>query len=169
MLLEIKVFFSQNHKEMLISGTYANLQWWMTMRGGKIKRKPKGKLKYPFSYYWKSYAEWRCPFCSSGDDLFSSDNLDVVFCSGYEQGGYISSYACEANSAGGVDAEGHCKYCWAGDYGDRTFVKDIVYLCENCAHGVNFTKMELITDLFLHGNKGPCKHCSWHEKEMRKR
>ncbi|MEM3526560.1 MAG: hypothetical protein QXV37_04015 [Candidatus Jordarchaeaceae archaeon] len=121
-------------------------------------------MKYPFDYYWRSYKEGKCPFCGFSS-LFYSANDEIIFCKGY--GGYTSMDACEIYSKGGPDAEGHCKYCWAGDYCDRVIIKDKAYLCEDCGHGINFTKMELITDLFTHNEKD-CKHCSWHKEKAKK-
>lgn len=136
------------------------------MNSGTIKRKPKGKLKYPFNYYWKSYTEWSCPFCGSHGNIYSTDNLDIIFCDGYGNGGYITSYADEVYAH---DRNGQCDPCVDCGFLHRNIVeKEIVYLCENCAHGVNFTKMELITDLFKHDKNVPCKHCEWHEKQLRK-
>ena len=120
------------------------------------------KLPFPYSYYFSKYSEGKCPFCDS-ENLVSSDNDDIVKCTGYENGGYLSEVSCETY---GHDGDGVCDTCGeTNEYPLRGDIKGDVYLCEDCHHGVNFTKMELITDLFEHHDNQPCKHCDWHKEK----
>jgi hypothetical protein len=121
------------------------------------------KLKHPFSYYWKKYMEGKCPFCDS-DELATSEDGRLVFCTGYEKGGYISLESCEAY---GEARDGYCKYCVDEENVNREIVKGSAFLCEHCGHGVNFDKQELITDLFTHSDDKNCKHCKWHKAHIK--
>jgi len=109
--------------------------------------------------------EHQCPFCGSSD-IESTENLDIIFCSGYEDGGYITRSACEVYAE---DQEGHCKYCFWDEHmlppeelpenPWRTFGEivreDLVFLCNDCGLGVNFGKREVIGDFFKKPEKCP--------------
>lgn len=87
-----------------------------------------------------------------------------MFCSGYETGGYISESACDQYAH---DRDGECDTCADVERFHQEAVKDDVYLCNDCHHGVNFTKMELVKDLFEHNNDVPCEHCEWHKEKAK--
>ena len=142
-----------------------------------MPKKPSYKLDYPYKYYWSRYAEeCVCPFCKS-DQIYTSDNYDIIFCEAY--GGYLSIYA-DSSYAGD---KGDCKNCipsdplmdgksWSVEKCEETspcrhVVKDPMFLCEECHHGVIFTKPpKMVKELFLHP-KEDCKHCNWHNKHIK--
>ncbi|MFA5929547.1 MAG: hypothetical protein WC861_01565 [Candidatus Micrarchaeia archaeon] len=117
------------------------------------------KLPYPFSYYWKAYAEGKCPFCDSKDFV---DSSDIVFCSGYEMGGYLLKAECDTFAS---DGDGQCKYCRDGDFADREMVKGAIFLCRDCEHGVNFKDKTIFANIFTSHNPKKCKYCEWHSKK----
>ena len=132
-----------------------------------IMRKPKGKLSFPFSYYWKSYSEGECPFCKS-ESLVCSKHGDLFWCRVYAT--YVSDGACEVYACA---CKGRCDNCCDNcgptvDYILREEVEDEVFFCEDCRHGVNFTEMKLITDFLEQHKKEPCKHCQWHSDMIRR-
>lgn len=142
-------------------------------------KKPKHKLEYPYNYYWKKYAiKSKCPFCDA-DIEFTSENYDIVKCNAY--GGFLSIHA-DASYA--LD-QGECKKCmpcdpledrsWSVEKCEETspyreVVKEDMFLCEQCHHGVLFSSPpEMVKELFLHpGDEKECKHCRWHEEHVKK-
>lgn len=93
-----------------------------------------------------------------------------MYCSGYENGGYTTIYDCEVFGAGHVDGEGVCKYCYPPDVTQdgplREIVRGkIVFICENCWHGVDFSELEVFQALFHEHDPTTCKHCRWHKQK----
>jgi hypothetical protein len=133
----------------------------------KIMQRLKGRLSFPFSYYWKSYSKSECPFCKS-KSLACSKNGDLFWCRGYAT--YVSDGACEGYAC---SCKGHCDNCCDNcgptvDYILREEVEDEVFFCEDCHHGVNFTEMKLITGFFEQREKALCKYCQWHLDMVKK-
>ncbi len=123
------------------------------------------KLASPFNYYWKTYADGKCPFCKS-DRITTAENGQIIFCTVYGNGGYVLSDACNEYAKAG---DGQCKYCRDAGGINRKGVKGPAFLCDDCNHGVNFEAPELITDLFKHNSKTQCIHCEWHNSRIKKR
>ena len=112
--------------------------------------------------------------------LNTSENRDILFCQAY--GGYLSIYADASYALG----DGECKNCEVADPLEegqtwnpedveksspyRELVKDEMFLCDDCHHGVIFTESpQMVKGLFLHSDeKEICKHCEWHEKRVKK-
>jgi len=130
-------------------------------------RKIKESLSFPFNDYWKSYLDGECPFCKS-KRLVCSTNGDLFWCRAYCT--YVSDGVCECYAS--VN-EGKCDNCCDNcgqiiDYIFREEVEDEVIFCEDCHHGVNFTEIKIVTDLFEKREKTPCKHCQWHLEILEK-
>jgi hypothetical protein len=124
------------------------------------------KYTYPYSYYAQKFYDEKaakCPFCNE-DIIYTSENKDIVFCQQY--GGYITVHACESYRD---PADGDCGNCRPSDEkaGKFEFVTDDGFLCENCHHGVIFSKKPVFfTELFLHDDKKECKHCKTHNERV---
>ena len=115
-------------------------------------RKIKGTLSFPFSYYWKNYLEGKCPFCKS-KSLVCSKNGNLFWCRAYCT--YVSDGVCEMYACAN---KGKCDNCCDNcgplfDYIYREEIEDEVIFCEDCHHGVNFTKMKLITQFLSNVKK----------------
>lgn len=102
----------------------------------------KGKLSYPFSYFYKCMMDRMCPFCQRVDGIGISKHKEVVWC---DYGTYLTKDACDTYAS---DGEGHCKYCSAGDFVSRQFPEELVMVCENCKKAINFDRQEVTDTLF---------------------
>lgn len=102
------------------------------------------KLPYPFSYYYKSMMEEKCPFCHGGD-ISTSKSGHVIWCDGYEDGTYIVEEACHTFA---VDGEGQCNYCFAGNFVHRHYPEDLIMVCERCKIAINFEKKKISKTIF---------------------
>jgi hypothetical protein len=86
------------------------------------------KLPYPFSHYYKSIKEEKCPFCRSGNIT-----QDAIWCD--EKGAYITIEARETYARGG---NGQCKHCTGIIF--RHTPDGLTYICEDCKKVINFKK-----------------------------
>jgi hypothetical protein len=138
----------------------------------------KHKLPHPYSWYYKSFAvDNKCPFCGS-DQIYSTKDNDVIYCSSYNC--YVSLQDCESQMPEhfGEEAEGSCKMCGfepsifcpmektsisMTDCKEKrehthyckscksieimlptqgSLTSDLVYVCDSCDKGVDFTKLK---------------------------
>ncbi len=112
------------------------------------KTRTDSKLPHPFSYYYKSISEGKCPLCRS-DDIKDSRNGEVIWCDGYLNGGYVAEAACEAYAADSLNhEEGHCRTCASAGYVNRHYPNDLVIVCEDCRKAINFDKQQVSEILF---------------------
>lgn len=106
------------------------------------------KLKPPFSYYYKSITEGVCPLFQS-DDIKDSRSNEVIWCDGYEDGGYVAKIACETYADDSLRTEeGHCRSCAIADFVNRNKPKGLVVVCEDCSKAIDFEKQQVNDILF---------------------
>jgi hypothetical protein len=100
------------------------------------------KLPHPYSYYFKSMIDGKCPFCHGGD-IYTTDNKDVIWCDGYDNGTYVAAETCELFAS-----EGQCNNCSEWEFVHRHYPNDLVMVCERCKIAINFGTQKVSKTLF---------------------